>query len=615
MANAAPSRAGRTSNATRILLALTLLGAVSFALLLGVTIWLVMRSETAEVAEGSFLRVELEGGISDAPEQLGIFSEPGEVAPTPTEMARGIRRAGDDTRIKGLYLDMQSPTLGWANTKELRDAVVAFRASGKPCIAYGESYETQSYYLASACDRIVLAPSGLTFVAGIGSSVTYYAGLFEKIGVVPDFEHVGDFKSAIEVYERTGPSEPAQESYNLLFDGLWGTFLADVSAGRGRTPEEIQALVDHPPLSPSDALERGLVDVIAYPDAVAANLADVTAADWPEKLKAVPPAVEGKDDKDLDEERFTDIGEYVKDIRSEDKGKTDQIAVVYAEGTIVSGGGGGGPFSDAALADGPFEKWMRTIREDDDIKAVVLRINSPGGSGLASDNMWREIQILKATGKPVVVSMANYAASGGYYIAAPADWIVAEPTTLTGSIGVFGGKLTIGGTYEKIGLTQFDYKRGEMSDLLSMTHPFTEEGRTVFRSYLEDFYAQFLSRVAEGRHKTSDEIHVVAQGRVWTGQQALDRGLVDELGGLDVAVKKAAELAKITDYGLHPLPEQKDFFEQILEDLDSAQSPTVQVRLPVPGADAALDEVFMLQRVLSDNGVAAYLPGEPVPQR
>jgi protease-4 len=259
------------------------------------------------------------------------------------------------------------------------------------------------------------------------------------------------------------------------------------------------------------------------------------------------------------------------------------------------------------LADKTFRSWMQEIREDEDIHAVVLRVNSPGGSGLAADMMWREIQLTRAAGKPVVVSMGDYAASGGYYIAAPADWVVAQPGTLTGSIGVFGGKLALAGMWEKLGMTEFTYRRGAQSDLFSASAPFSEGGRVAFRSFLQDFYDRFLDVVATGRGMERDAAHAVAQGRVWTGRQAMERGLVDDLGGIELAFAKAAELVELDAYGVTTFPASKTLWDQIADDLEAE---AIQPKVAIPGVPwDALADLARLERVLSDSGVAALLPG------
>jgi protease-4 len=605
--------ATRTSTATRVLLVLTVLGLVAFAATIAVTVWLVSRFERNEIAEGSFLEVDLSGQIGDAPEVNGLVFDPDKVPETPTNIARAIRKAATDDRIKGVYVKLDGPAGGWAVYQEIRGALSDFRASKKPCVVYSEAYMTGDYYLASVCDKVVLAPSGITAVSGIETNITYYAGTLEKLGIQPEFEHVGDFKSAIEPFMRTEPSDGAKVAYEGLLDGLWETFIADVSKSRGLAPEQVSALIDVPPMSPKEALNAHLVDALAYPDALEDHLADIGDADWAKKMDTLPTKEEldkKRDEKD-DDKRFTPVRKYIKDILKEDDGKDDKIAVIYAEGTIVSGDGGGGLFGGGGgtLADGPFAEWVEEARDDESVKAVVLRVNSPGGSGLASDNMLREVRLLQAAGKPVVVSMANYAASGGYFISCDADWIVAQPSTLTGSIGVFGGKMNLAGTYEKLGMTQYEFKKGENADLFSLTRPFSDDGRTVFRKFLQDFYDDFVNKVAGGRHKTYDEVHAIAQGRVWTGNQAKANGLVDEVGGLDVALKKAAELGKLSDYGVTSLPRQKGFYEVLMEDLEKNSNAKVQIDVPM--VDAAVGDaskLIVLEKVLSDNGVAAYEP-------
>jgi protease-4 len=472
-------------------------------------------------------------------------------------------------------------------------------------VAYAESYMMSSYFLGSACDTVVLAPGGIGLVNGLSSTITYYAGTLEKIGAEGDFEHVGDFKSAIEPYERTEPSEAASEATAALLDSLWTQWKALVAAGRGTSTEAIQSLIDVPAMSPSDAVERGLVDVLAYRDAVRVALPEHGGEGWSAALEAEPDAKAYAEARD----GLTDLGEYLKGVRAEEAAGSEAIAVVHADGAIVSGDPRDALFGDGMLGDKAFADWMADARADERVKAIVLRVNSPGGSGLASDMMWREIRRTQAAGKPVVVSMANYAASGGYYIAAPADWIVAQPMTITGSIGVFGGKFDLGGTWEKLGMTEHTWKRGAEADMMSGSSRFSEGGRQVYRRFLTDFYEIFLARVAEGRGFSRDEAHAVAQGRVWTGQQALERGLVDELGGLDTALAKAAELAELEQgYGVERLPKRKTFIELMVEDFSGAEA-SLRIELPTGVPVTAIERLVRLEWVMRD-GVAALLPGD-----
>lgn len=605
----APPVRKRSSRATRVLLALTLAGLVIFVGSVAFIAWIVTSKDTGDIDENTFAVLKLSGVLGDAPPPPQIFGDPKNIHAVPTEIAAAIRKASTDDRIKGLYLKLEPFGAGWGTLQEIRGALDEFRAAGKPCVAYAEMYDDTSYYLASACNQITMAPGGITMVNGMASTTTYYAGTFEKIGVDPEFEHVGDFKSAIEVYERTGPSEPAAEAMNYLLDDIYDQLIDGIARGRGITPDQARNLIDAAPMSPQDAVQRGLIDVLAYPDAIAARLHEVSEDGWHEKLaEPVTDAMrEGLEDK------FTSLDEVVKDVRANHASKDNQIAVIHAEGTILSGEAEGGLFGGNVLADKTFRAWLREIRKDDSVKAIVLRVSSPGGSGLASDMMWRELKLAQEDGLPIVVSMADYAASGGYYIAAPADWIVAQPGTITGSIGVFGGKFNLGGMYEKLGMTSHTYRHGELSTLFASNEGFSDAGRATYRRFLGDFYETFLNRVGTGRNLDRDAVHAIAQGRVWTGRQALDRKLVDELGGLDAALAKAAELAKLEDdsWGVKRWPRQKDLFELIMEDLEGTSSSRVQIDLGLLGvAQEELEHLQLLEELASE-GPIVLLPGEP----
>jgi protease-4 len=330
--------------------------------------------------------------------------------------------------------------------------------------------------------------------------------------------------------------------------------------------------------------------------------------------------VDGNEWRDVawDEDTLEDatrMKDYLTERRAAWARGTGTVAVVYAEGTIVSGEGNDSLFGGAnVIADRAFVKLLREVREDDDVKAVVLRVNSPGGSGGASDTIWREIQKLRES-KPVVASMGDYAASGGYYIAMGANEIVAQPNTLTGSIGVFGGKLNLGGLYEKIGVTNHTYERGQSADIFSSIHDFDEVDRAKFRAYLESFYQTFLERATNDRPLSHAELEAVAQGRVWTGEQALERKLVDRLGGLDVAIARAAELGNLAEgtYAIERLPERKSFFEELLHDLEHPEGEDVSALLSTvlgPETKAAVASLQLLERVLEGGHVAAMLPFE-----
>ncbi len=597
-----------TTGTTWALLALTGVGALVFVGSIGAVAWTLMGEQTAEVEDGSWLHVPLAGALSDSPQPGGLFDEPGDLPPVPVEIAAAIRKAASDDRIDGVYLDMKGASGGYATFTELRSALVDLRAAGKPCVAYGECWYSAGYYLASACDTVLAAPAGATFVNGLSIEVSYYADMFEKIGVQPEFEHVGDFKSAVEPYERTGPSEPAAEAYETLLGSIYDELIRGIADGRNMKPAAVRRLVDAAPMSPYEAVEKGLIDGVAYPDAITAHLGDHGADGWVDTLTALVTDEEAE----AAEDALTDLDEYIKDVRSDARSSEGPvIAVVHAEGPIMSGGSEPSLFGGASLTDGAFQDWFEAVRDDDDVKAVVLRVNSPGGAVLASDMMLRQVELTREAGKPVVVSMADYAASGGYYISAKADWIVAQPTTITGSIGVLGGKFNLAGTYEKLGLGNHIFQRGELAADFSSSRSFSERGREVYKRYMVDFYGSFTGLVAEGRDMDVAAVHEIAQGRVWTGTQALENGLVDELGGLPEAIAKAAELAGLESYGTTRLPVQKTVMEMVLEDLGAASAPTVQVQLPL-GLEAVAREVETLDRMMGDVGVIAYLPAKVV---
>jgi protease-4 len=591
--------APRTS-AWRLLLGVTLFGVVSFAGSAGLVWYLVNSAESGEVNEGSQLEVHLEGMLSDAPVQPGLFEDPEDLPPTVTEVATAIRSAGSDERITGLLLRLDGVSAGWGAFQELRDAVGDFRAAGKPCIAYTSTvFTNQDYYLASACDRVLAHPAGAMFVTGLAMELTYYKGTFELLGVEPEFEHVGDFKSFIEVYELTGPSEAASQANEALLDSLWEQMLTGIAEGRGVEREVVAEWVQHPSMTPQGNIERGMIDGVAYLDALKQHLTGFEDEGWLGKLVEVV-------DEEVDEDALTSLDEYLKDQRAAESSGAS-IAVVYAEGDIVSGAAEPGLFGDdGSLKDGEFAEWMEEVREDDAVKAVVVRVNSRGGSGLASDEMLREVARTKAAGKPVVVSFGDYAASGGYLMSCTADAIVAHPGSITGSIGVFGGKFDLSGTYGKLGMTQHAFKRGELSDMLSLSRPFSDEGRQVFKDYLASFYDIFVGQVAEGRHMERDAVHAVAQGRVWTGVQALERGLVDQLGGLDDAIALAAEKAGVSEPTVRRVPARKTFFEMVMEDM-AETSAQVELGLPIP--EEALRELRVLDAIGRSGGVGAMLPG------
>lgn len=623
---------------TRLLLWVTAIGLVIVAAVTVAAV-LLTRDDLTELGdEQRWLYVKLEG-LSDAPSTPGLFDDPADLPPLTTEMTRMIRDAGADAEVPGLLIEVGGLSIGWAQAQELRQALLDYRESGKRCIAWAEAWSNKEYYVGSACDEVQVMPTGVMLVNGLAITQTYYAGTLEKLDVHANFEHVGDFKSAVEPYQRTGPSEPASLATTELLDSLYGQLVAGIAEGRGIPVEQAMALVDDPPLSPADALERGMLDHLSFRDQIKDQVelhGGVAQAETPLPERPAPGTIveptEGADGagqaaQEDERHELRHYRDYLRDRRSAWREKQDtRIAVLYAEGAIVNGTSGESIFGGQSIGDRTVCTQLRELREDEKIDAVVLRVNSPGGSGSASDAIWREMELTRAV-KPVVVSMGDYAASGGYYVSMGADHIVAEPGTLTGSIGVFGGKMNVAGAMAKIGLSHHTTQRGAQATLFSGMHDFDDPGRERFRRFLQVFYDTFVSKAAQGRDMSFEELHAVAQGRVWTGQQALERGLVDELGGLDTAVTKALELTgagvPLEEVTVLRFPERKSFFEQLMEEMEGGDDPSVEHAAGLgleqaalralleqsPSSAGAMHDALILHRILADGQVAAMLPG------
>jgi protease-4 len=490
-------------------------------------------------------------------------------------VVESLDRGAADPRIKAVVLRVSSLSdSGFGKVQELRDAIGRFRKSGKPAYAHLEFAGNREYYLATACSRIYAVPTAILDVSGLAAEVTFFKGTLDKIGMQAQFEGVGKYKNAPNQFTETGFTGPHREQTEALLDSLFGQYVGAIAASRDKTEAQVRALVDDGPYDGARALAAGLVDELVYED----ELGD--------RLGAA--------------ERVT-AGRYVKGSRGFGLDGRPKLALIYAVGTIVSGESQSGFGGDFAGSD-TVARAIRQARKDASVRAIVLRIDSPGGSGTASDVMWREVTLARKV-KPVIMSMGDTAASGGYYLAMGGDAIVAQPGTITGSIGVFGGKLSMRGLYDKVGLTKEIVTRGKNAALFSSYRAWSDEERQSFRAIMTSFYEEFVQKAASGRGKTYEEIHAVAQGRVWTGAEALEVGLVDRLGGLDVAVTLAKERAKIgadQEVSLVVLPERKSLFETLLE----RQEESALMRIAPPDVRGAL----ALARVLGEGVPVARLP-------
>jgi len=462
-----------------------------------------------------------------------------------------LRRASRDDRVRAVLLMPSTLNLPyWGKVQEMRDAIVAFRKSGKHVTAYLEFGGDREYYLASAADRVFLMPTSSLDLTGVASYEMFLRGTLDKIGAYPDFVHIGDYKTAPNQLTQKGFTPAHREMAQSLNRDMYEQLVAGIAEGRKKGEDEVRNLLDKGPFVANDALAAGLVDELAYEDELddrVPELGDENAMG----------RIEG--------------GDYQR-IRPQSVGlrPRSRIAVLYVVGTIVSGKSGFDAVNGSVVGSETIVDQIRKIRDDDSIKAIVLRVDSPGGSSVASDVIWRELTITREEkpGRPIVTSMSDLAASGGYYIAMPAEAIVAQPGTLTGSIGIFGGKIVIGGMLDKAGVTTEAITSGANADIYSPFAPFTPAQRAKIAAFMEDFYKNFLKKVADSRKSTPDAIHSVAQGRVWTGRQALKHGLVDALGGLDAAVALAKEKARIPaneEVQLVVYPERRSLLDALSE--------------------------------------------------
>ena len=485
----------------------------------------------------------------------------------------------DDDEIAGIILKIDSVSVGWATLQEIRNKLHEFRGSEKETIGYLESGGNAEYLLAAAMERVVLMPTGSLNLTGLRAEILFYKGLLDKLDIHADMLAMGKYKSGVEPYMRDGMSDAFRESMTALLDDLYAQLLVHIAESRDSiTAEGVSDLVNRGPFTAEEAQQEKLVDALQYYD----ELLDALKTASPDAdVQVVKPDYDRKR-KVPDMNSFAGLMQLLSLLNPPQRARSstaeNQIALIYADGPIL-------PNIDSFLASMPaitpetLKEAFEKARTDDSVRAVVLRVDSPGGSALASDLIWREV-ILTQREKPVVVSMGDVAASGGYYIAMAAGTIVAHPSTLTGSIGVFGGKLNMKGFYNKVGLTKEIISHGQNATLYSDYGGFTPTERERVEKMMQTVYKDFVSKAAAGRNKSFGEIDEIAQGRVWTGKQAKALGLVDELGGLDTALSIAKEQAGFADddeVNLIVLPKQKPFLEEILERMVEDMEGSIQL--------------------------------------
>jgi protease-4 len=493
-----------------------------------------------QMAGNSVLLMKVSGDLQEI-EPGGVIGQFLEAPPTVRSVTEALRKAKVDKRVTGVIIRPSGTAALWAKVQEVRDAITDFRTSGKPIIAYLEQGGEQEFYLASVCDKVFLMPTASLDLTGVATYELFLRGTLDKIGAYPDALHVGEYKTASNIYTERTYTPSHREMAESLNRDLYEQLVQGLAHARHKSEGEMRALIDHGPFLPEDAVRAGLVDDVAYEDEL----------DDKVQLAAGTP-------------KFVTDSDY-RHVSAASLGlnKGPRIAVLYAVGMISTG-----ESSDDAtqvLGSDTVVEYLRKARADSSIKAVVLRIDSPGGSAIASDVIWREVMLTRAV-KPVIASMSDVAASGGYYIAMPAHQIVAEPATLTGSIGVVMVKFVIEGTLDKLGMNMEQVTSGRYADLYSPVRPFSPEERKKIEEQMQATYDAFVEKAASGRQTTPERIDTIAQGRVWTGRQAQELGLVDELGGLQRALAIARSRAKIADNAEVELviyPQRKSIYQLV----------------------------------------------------
>ncbi|MFR9165835.1 MAG: signal peptide peptidase SppA [Dysgonomonas sp.] len=526
----------------------TIVGILAVGLVIFLVLFAVMAasvsSSSYSVKDNTVLLLNMQGVLKDRTQSnplnellgLGGVNELSLV-----DIKSAIKKAKENDKIKGIYIRSGVLSASNASLIEIRNDLEDFKKSGKFIVAYGDIYTQGMYYLSSVSDKVILNPKGNLDLHGIVSSRTFYKGTLDKLGIEMQVFKVGTYKSAVEPFMQEKMSDANREQVNSYAQDIWGTMLEGISASRNISVDVLNSVADTLPMlrKAEYSVQVNLADTLMYETDVKQYLMSL---------------MQLKEESDL---RTADISD-MKTVPFKDKNKnSNKIAVLYAEGDILSGDG------SSDIQDRYFIKQLKKLKDDKDVKAVVFRVNSGGGSAYASEQIWKAVKDLKAE-KPVVVSMGDYAASGGYYISCNATKIFAQPSTLTGSIGIFGMFPNVEGLTKKIGFTYDNVKTNKFSDFGDVTRPMREDEKQILQSYIEDGYDLFITRCAEGRGVSKDSINTIGQGRVWTGNQALKLGLVDAIGGIDDAIAEAAKLAEIDKYAVREYPRQKEFWEEFL---------------------------------------------------
>jgi protease-4 len=500
------------------------------------------------------------------------------------DIIKSLKKAKTDDHIKCIYLNVSAPSAGKATLKEIRDALIDFKKSNKQILAYSEVYNQDAYYLASVADKVYLNPQGALEFKGFSSELTFFKGALEKLGVEAQIIRVGNYKSAVEPFINDKMSDYNRQQVTAYVGGLYNVFLSGISSSRNIPKDSLFVYANEYRIQqPQDALTYKLVDGLRYKDEIIKELKSLSDRDAGEKLNSIS------------------INDYAEDASSGNYQASSKIAVIYANGDIVGGEG-----SDNMIGSERISREIRKARLDSNVKAIVLRINSGGGSALASDVMWREVLLSKKV-KPVIASFGDVAASGGYYMACAADSIFVQPNTITGSIGVFGIIPNFQNLLNnKLGVTFDGVKTGKYSDIMSTNRPLTPGERLIIQTDVNHVYDNFISRVADGRKKTKNYINSIGGGHVWIGTDAVRIGLADRLGNFQDAITAAAKKAKIKDYRVAEYPEKVDPLNKLLS--DSKDNVRVYFAKQELGDNYLIYE--QMKNVIKNAGMQARLPYE-----
>ena len=543
-----------------------------------------MGSTETTLQDNSILKINLTGTLTERvnEESLEYLLAQANNQPTPlglNDLRSSLKKAATSDQIKALYLNCGSLSASPASAQELRTLIENFKnESGKPVYAYGDNYSQSAYWIASIADTLILNPQGTIGLVGMATQIPFFHEALDKLGVKMEIFKVGTFKSAVEPYILDEMSEPNRLQNEKMLNSMWSEIAEDIASSRNISANDINQHIDKGLVfsEANNILNQGFIDLIKYESEVTTLLKEQFGEDI----------------------KFVSLSK-MKNVPSTEKFSVNKVAVLYATGEIDAG-------SEGEMNSNDIVKELNKLANNDDVKAVVLRVNSPGGSAFGSEQMWFAAKQLRAK-KPLIVSMSDYAASGGYYMSCIADTIVAQPTTLTGSIGIFGMFPNFAGVADKIGVNFSTVKTNDIADLGNTMRPMTDSERAIIQNHVNRGYELFISRCAEGRNTSNDEIKLVAEGRVWTGSDALSIGLVDVLGGLDEAIAIAAAKAELTDnYAVAEYPKQKDVFTKLIEDLtgETLTSIILKSKLTNPQLSILNSQLSTLNR----QGIQAITP-------